>query len=234
MGNHHTDLSGVSVKTAPSPATSGTSIVVTDANAAYLPSEYPWWAGVKPASENATRANTEIMKVTAGSSSGGDTTYTIVRAQGVPVTTARTIIAGDTIYEAVAAQDMIDRETLSFYDSGNITMTSTPNAIEDITGATVTFTPAVVSVVKITFQLVIQNNTDTDYFVIDIYKDGNPLVQTTYRPPVAGIGAPLSYIYFDDNVTVASHTYKLRWTNSHTGDQLQCVRGRLYAEEHKT
>lgn len=107
----HTDLSIVSVGTAPSPATSGTTVVVTDANAANLPNTYPWWGMFKPAGSTPTRANAEMVKVTAGSSSGGNTTYTIVRAQGNPATSARTVIVGDDFYEAVAAQDIIDLES---------------------------------------------------------------------------------------------------------------------------
>lgn len=109
----HTDISIVAVSVAPSPATSGTSLGVTDANAAYLPDIYPWWALVKPTGAAPTRANSEIVKVTAGSSSSGTTTYTIVRAQGLPATTARTIIIGDDILEVHTAQKQIDTEEQS-------------------------------------------------------------------------------------------------------------------------
>ena len=107
MSRVHTDLSFVSVSAAPSPATSGTSLGVTDANAAYLPDIYPWWGLVKPASTAPTRANSEIVKVTAGSSAAGTTTYTIVRAQGIPVTTARTIVVGDDICEVHSSEKQI-------------------------------------------------------------------------------------------------------------------------------
>lgn len=123
----HTDLSMVAVSVAPSPATSGTSLGVTDANAAYLPNIYPWWGIVKPTGAAPTRSNAELVKVTAGSSSSGTTTYTIARAQGLPATTARSIIVGDDIYEAVAAQDMIDLEyppNCSAYNSTGQTITT--------------------------------------------------------------------------------------------------------------
>ncbi|KKT30496.1 MAG: hypothetical protein UW18_C0015G0007 [Microgenomates group bacterium GW2011_GWF1_44_10] len=106
----HTDLSIVAISAAPSPATSGTTLGVTDANAAYLPNVYPWWALVKPSGAKPTRANSEILKVTAGSSSGGTTTYTIERTKGLPVTTARSIIVGDDILEVLTAQQEIDVE----------------------------------------------------------------------------------------------------------------------------
>lgn len=126
----HTDLSIVAVSAAPSPAISGTTLGVTDANAAYLPNVYPWWALVKPTNAKPTRANSEIVQVTAGSSSAGITTYTIVRAQGLPVTTARSIIVGDEIMEVHSAQKQIDTET------GNITASGTL-----INGATEKTTP---------------------------------------------------------------------------------------------
>lgn len=106
----HTDLSIVPISVAPSPATSGTSLGVTDANASLLPNIYPWWALVKPTGEAPNRSNSEIIKVTNGSSSSGTTTFTIVRAQGVPATTARTIIIGDDILEVHTAQRQTDND----------------------------------------------------------------------------------------------------------------------------
>lgn len=100
MTRVHTDLSRVAISVAPSPATSGTSLGVTDANAAYLPDTYPFWAVLVPVNAAPTRANSEIVKVTAGSSSAGTTTYTIVRAQGTPVTTAKTVTTSFDIYDA--------------------------------------------------------------------------------------------------------------------------------------
>jgi len=101
--SQHTDLSIVPVSVAPSPATSGTTVGVTDANAAYLPNVYPWYAVIKATGQAPTRTNAEIVKVTAGSSAGGITTYTIVRTQGIPATSARTVVVGDDIYDANSA-----------------------------------------------------------------------------------------------------------------------------------
>lgn len=100
MTRVHTDLSRVAISVAPSPATSGTSLGVTDANAAYLPDTYPYWAVLVPVNAAPTRANSEIVKVTGGSSSGGTTTLTITRAQGTPVTTAKTVTTSFDIYDA--------------------------------------------------------------------------------------------------------------------------------------
>ena len=112
MTRVHTDLSRVAISVAPSPATSGTSLGVTDANAAYLPDTYPFWAVLVPVNAAPTRANSEIVKVTAGSSSGGTTTYTIVRAQGTPVTTAQTVTTSFDIYDANSAEANIGLNSL--------------------------------------------------------------------------------------------------------------------------
>lgn len=100
MSRIHTDLSRIPISVAPDPATSGTSLGVTDANAAILPDTYPYWAVLVPTGAAPTRSNSEIVKVTGGSSSGGTTTLTIVRAQGVPVTTAQTVTTSFDIYDA--------------------------------------------------------------------------------------------------------------------------------------
>lgn len=104
MARIHTDLSRVPISVAPNTATAGTSLGVTDANAAYLPNTYPYWAVIVPTGASPTRANSEIVKVTAGSSSGGTTTLTIIRAQGIPVTTAKTVTTDFDIYEAVSSE----------------------------------------------------------------------------------------------------------------------------------
>ena len=119
----HTDLSSVAVSVAPSPATSGTSLGVTDANAAYLPDVYPYWATVVPAGQTPTRANSEIVKVTGGSSSAGTTTLTIVRAQGIPVTTAQTVTTSFDIYDANSSEALANANVLTV---GGYPVNSTP------------------------------------------------------------------------------------------------------------
>lgn len=110
MSNIHTDLSTVQISAAPSPATSGTSLGVSDANAALLPDIYPWWGLLRPHNAKPTRSNSEIVKVTTGSSSGGVTTYTIDREEGLPVTTAQSVDIGWDLSEVHTAQKQIDTE----------------------------------------------------------------------------------------------------------------------------
>jgi hypothetical protein len=137
MGRLHTDLSVVPVGTAPSPATSGTTVIVTDANAALLPNIYPWMGVFKPSGATPTRVNAELVIVISASSSGGNTTYTIVRAQGLPATTARSVIVGDDFYEAASAAWLndgwcIDQNTWTYSSVDGDTGVVTINA--DLTG----------------------------------------------------------------------------------------------------
>lgn len=123
----HTDLSRVPISVAPNTATAGTSLGVTDANAAILPDIYPWWGVAVPTGESPTRVNSEILKVTAGSSAAGTTTYTIVRAQGVPVTTAQSITTDFDIYDANSSE-------------GQLLLNAVPSLDHTATGLSVTLT----------------------------------------------------------------------------------------------
>lgn len=131
MPRTYTDLSIVPISVAPAPATSGISLGVTDANALLLPDIYPWYGVAKPSGSAPTRLNSEIVKVTGASSSGGTTTYTIVRSQGIPVTTARTIIVGDDFYQANSAE---------FQTSGSFIIGETPTGT--VNGSNAIFTCA--------------------------------------------------------------------------------------------
>lgn len=91
------NLAVSAVATAPSPATSGTSLVVTAAHGTRLPTVFPFLATIWPANSNPDPANAEIVKVTGISTD----TLTIVRAQ--ESTVARTVVVGDQIAVTVTA-----------------------------------------------------------------------------------------------------------------------------------
>jgi len=131
MTRVHTDLSAVAISVAPSPATSGTSLGVTDANAAYLPDTYPYWAVLVPTGVAPTRANSEIVKVTAGSSSEGTTTLTIVRAQGIPATTAKSVTTSFDIYDANSAEAQLFLNSIPTLDHSASGLTCVLNANEN-------------------------------------------------------------------------------------------------------
>ena len=89
------------VATAPSPATSGTSLVVTAGQGALFPA-VPFNAVICPTATQPLASNAEIVRVTAISTD----TLTIARAQ--EATTARTVVVGDQIYAGVTAKTLTD------------------------------------------------------------------------------------------------------------------------------
>jgi len=99
----HKNFSYSTVATAPSPATSGTSLVVQSGDGAKFPTvpfnATVWPAGVQPTSDVA-----EIVRVTARSTD----TLTITRAQ--EASSARSITVGDQIAATITAKTLTDIE----------------------------------------------------------------------------------------------------------------------------
>ena len=103
----HTNLAYSTVATAPSPATTGTSLVVAAGEGTRFPD--PATVGaynvvVCAVDELPIPTNAEIVRVTAKSTD----TLTIVREQ--ESTTARTVVVGDAIFAAVTAKTLSDIE----------------------------------------------------------------------------------------------------------------------------
>ncbi len=103
MPDLHKNFSYSTVVTVPSPATSGTSLVVAAADGTKYPTP-PFNATVWPASAMPLASNSEIVRVTAIATD----TLTIVRAQ--EGTTARTIVVGDQIAATITAKTLTDVE----------------------------------------------------------------------------------------------------------------------------
>jgi hypothetical protein len=93
------------VATAPSPADSGTSLVVASGEGARFDAANDHNAIVCPASEQPTPANAEIVRVTAVSTD----TLTITRQQ--ESTAARSIVVGDRIFAGPTAKTFADVDT---------------------------------------------------------------------------------------------------------------------------
>jgi len=91
------------VATAPSPATSGTSLVLNAGDGANFPAA-PFNAVIWPTGANPTRANAEIVRVTAKSTD----TLTITRTQ--ESSSARTVIVGDQIMAGLTSKSLSDIE----------------------------------------------------------------------------------------------------------------------------
>lgn len=100
----HKNFAISTVATAPSPATSGTSLVVTTGEGTRFPA-VSFNAVVWPAGSVRTPANSEVVRVTNISTD----TFTITRTQ--ESSSARTIIVGDYIAAAITAKTVTDMET---------------------------------------------------------------------------------------------------------------------------
>lgn len=101
MADRHKNFSYSTVLTAPSPASSGTSLVVQAADGVKFPT-VPFNATVWPAGAQPLTTNAEIVRVTAISTD----TFTIARAQESSV--ARSIVVGDQIAATVTAKTLED------------------------------------------------------------------------------------------------------------------------------
>ena len=99
----HKNLAYGIVTTAPSPATSGTSLVLDSGEGARFPqpsTDGNFYITVFPEGEDPTPANAEICEVTARSTD----TLTIVREQRD--TSARTVVVGDRVIQGIYAEDI--------------------------------------------------------------------------------------------------------------------------------
>ncbi len=101
--DNHTNLAYSTVATAPSPATSGTSLVLQSGDGSIFPAA-PFNVTIWPASLQPLAANAEIARVTGKSTD----TLTIVRAQ--EGTSARTVVVGDQIAATITAKTITDIE----------------------------------------------------------------------------------------------------------------------------
>lgn len=106
MADAHANFAVSRVATAPSPAASGTSLVVTATEGALFPA-VPFNATVRPASSEPTSANAEIVRVTANVADVFDIT------RGQEGSSARTIVVGDHISATITAKTLTDIETAS-------------------------------------------------------------------------------------------------------------------------
>src|SRR3990167_7014689 len=104
MPDAHGNLAYSLIVTAPSPADTGTSLVVTAGQGTRFPAT-PFNATIWPAGPIPAPANAEIVRVTTVSTD----TLTITRAQ--ESTTARSVIIGDKIANTVTVKTLTDVET---------------------------------------------------------------------------------------------------------------------------
>ncbi len=103
MVDAHANFAVSLIATAPSPATSGTSLVVTSGEGTRFPA-VPFNATIGPANTLLTPANSEIVRVTARATD----TLTITRAQ--ESTSARSVVVGDQIAATITTKTLTDIE----------------------------------------------------------------------------------------------------------------------------
>lgn len=128
----HANFGYDTIATAPSPSTSGTSLVLTGNS---LGAAVPFNATVWPPGVAPLSTNSEIVRVTANTSG----TLTITRAQ--ESTTAQSIVAGWQIANTITAKLLTDIETSKLEKSGdtmtgNLTLADAINIIVNSTTGT--------------------------------------------------------------------------------------------------
>ncbi len=101
----HKNFAYSTVATAPSPATSGTTLTVATGEGANFPAA-PFNVTVWPVGTRPTNANAEILRVT---NKGTGDNWTITRTQ--ESTSARTIVVGDQIAATITSLTLTDAET---------------------------------------------------------------------------------------------------------------------------
>lgn len=132
MPDAHKNFAVSAVATAPSPATSGTSLVVTAGQGSLFPTP-PFNAVIWPTNSNPLSSNAEIVRVTAIATD----TLTIVRTQ--EGTVARTVIVGDQISAAITAKTLEDLD--KYVEVTGTTQAMSPNVKYGANnGSLVTFT----------------------------------------------------------------------------------------------
>lgn len=128
----HANFAISAVATAPSPATSGTSLVVTAADGTKFPAA-PFNAIIWPTSASPSSSNAEIVRVTAISTD----TLTITRAQ--ESSSARTVVVGDQIMAGITAKTLTDAEQAAGWIPDSNTWTvhipPTQSGMTTVTGA---------------------------------------------------------------------------------------------------
>src|ERR1035437_6156036 len=163
---NHKNFAFSLVATAPSPASSGTSLIVTAGEGTVFPTA-PFQVTIWPSGVRPTRANAEICQVTVVSTD----TLTITRAQ--ESSSARAIVIGDNIAATITVLSLTDIETKAALLAAQNTFASTSGQIIqgpiDITGA---------SAGQIKFPAT--QNPSSDVNTLDDYEEG------TWTPIIGG------------------------------------------------
>jgi hypothetical protein len=194
----HSNLAYSAVATAPSPATSGTSLVVTAGQGALFPTP-PFNAVVCANGALPITTNSEIVRVTGISTN----TLTITRAQ--EGTSARTIVVGDQIFNAETAKVLTDIE-------GNLPQGATTNKVLKSNGTSWAASTETYAVPGTSGNIMQSNGTDWNSTIQDGWiTNGSTLTYSSADSPtfVATTSIDLtSYISLGDKIKLTQTTVK--------------------------
>lgn len=205
------------VATAPSPASSGTSLVVASGDGTKFPAA-SFNAVIWPVSAQPSTTNAEIVRVTAISTD----TFTITRAQ--EGTSARTVVVGDQIMAGLTDKTLDDIESLLATESGTLSFFIPPYDYFDASSSAAMGSANQVRVAlfyldrKITINSVhfeVATASASTNGSMGIYSsDGNTLHVTTGA--VATTSTGLKNTTLGSTVTLDPGFYYFAWTNSST------------------
>lgn len=213
MADAHKNFAYSTILTAPSPATSGTSLVVQNTDGTKFPA-VPFNATIWPAGFQPTTANAEIVRVTAVSTD----TFTITRTQ--ESTSARTIVVGDQIAASITVATLTDVENTT---TANTFMSQSATQRDIVLPVSTNFIATGVVEVGSGFVLEIPATSSLE---IAAYTDQSDASATALVPAgivqmFAGTLAPRGYLLCDGSA-VSRSTYSLLFstvgTNFGVGD----------------
>jgi hypothetical protein len=191
------------VATAPSPATSGTSLVVTAAEGALFPA-VPFNCTIWPSGTQPTAANAEVVRVTGKSTD----TFTITRAQ--EGSTARTVVVGDQIAQTITAAKLNAPVRYFNKPAGNITRAATTvgafSTAWQIPSVVVAAGQNVYLHVSAAFT---RSNTSNDV-LLALFRDSTQIAALNYSGTAPVPNGPFSWAWIDENPGAATYTYEVR------------------------
>lgn len=207
MADAHANFAYSTVATAPSPATSGTSLTVASGDGALFPAA-PFNATVWPAGSQPSSSNAEIVRVTAVSTD----TLTITRAQ--EGTSARSIGTGDQIAATITAKTLTDAEgddQIDYVPKASdvvVTATSATSANTIIDGSAVTYDGS--TRVKIEFWCRLASINAAGYWIVTLWDGTTDLGRLAqFHGNGVGDGTPVYGVAFI-TPTSGSHTYHVK------------------------
>ncbi len=230
MADAHKNAAYSLVATAPSPASSGTSLVVTAGEGVRFPTPpfnaTVWATGVQPsfAPGLGTGGNFEIVRVTGVATD----TFTITRAQ--ETTSARAIVVGDQIAATITAKTLTDIETTGIgYEIGydEITASVTVASTTESAGTTViscgahTFDGAPV-LVEFYSALVRSGTTAGSQVIVCLFEASTEITRLGFiQTPAAAAGGGAMHTAYRFTPTAGSHTYTVTaFTSNATGSPI--------------